>query len=121
MTNKPASKSLSVRLTPEERLRLEDEAGSQPLSWYVRTKLLGEKTVKRKIRGGHVVKDHEALGHVLGLLGTSEIAASLATLAKAAKSGSLPVTPETEKALLAACSYIQAMHKALMRALGFRL
>lgn len=120
MTTKTASKTLSVRLTPEEHLRLEAEAGNQPLSWYVRSKLLGKKASKRKIRGGHVVKDHEALGHVLGLLGATDMASSLSVLAKAAQSGSLPLTPETEKALIAACDLIRDMHKALMRALGFR-
>jgi hypothetical protein len=120
MTSKPASKTLSVRLTPEERLRLEMEAGSQPVSTYARSKLLGGKAASRKVRGKHAVKDHEALGRILGLLGASGITANLNALAKAVKNGALLVTPETESAICTACADIRTMHAALMQALGFR-
>ena len=120
MTIKPASKTLSVRLTPEERLRLELEAGNQPVSTYARLKLLDGQSAVRKVRGRAVIKDHESLGRVLGMLGTSHLAASIRTLAKAVETGNLPVTPETAFALKTACGDIRAMRDALMKALGFR-
>ena len=111
---------LSVRLTPEEHAHLMVEAGGQSLSAYVRAKLLDGEAQKRKIRGKTATKNHQALGRVLALLGSSNIAANLSALAKAAKNGALPVSTETEAAITKACTDIHTMRNTLMRALGFR-
>ncbi|MEM7192531.1 MAG: hypothetical protein AAF405_06615 [Pseudomonadota bacterium] len=108
----------SLRLTYEERARLEAEAGDKPLGVYIRERLLGEDTTPRKRRGNSPVKDKEALGRVMGALGASRLSANLNQLAKAVNSGSLPVTPETEAELGEACRDIADMRADLMRALG---
>jgi hypothetical protein len=53
------------------------------------------------------------------MLGESRLANNLNQLAKSANTGSLPVTPETEKALREASAEIHQMRAMLMRALGF--
>ena len=120
MTKKTAYKLLSVRMTPEAYAELQAKAGDMTLSAYARAYLLGANAPKIQTCNKAPVKDYEALGRALGLLGKSDLAASLAVLAKAARNGSLPVAPETEAALLKACADIGAMRDALIKALGLK-
>ena len=116
---KPAP--FSLRLTFEERAKLEQEAGNKPLGAHIRSKLFHGKEVPRrcvKRRRRAPLKDEKALGELLGKLGQARLASNINQLAKAANSGSLPVTPETEKALQDACSDVRIMRFLLMRALG---
>lgn len=108
----------SLRLTLEERARLEVEAGDLPLGAYIRERLLGDDTAPRTRRGNSPVKDKEALGRVMGALGAARLSANLNQLAKAVNTGSLPVTPETEAELQEACRKIADMRADLLRALG---
>ncbi|MCR9122963.1 MAG: hypothetical protein NXH91_11900 [Phyllobacteriaceae bacterium] len=108
----------SLRLTHEERAQLEAEANGKPLGAYIRERLLGDDAAPRKRAGNSPVKDKEALGRVVGALGTSRLSANLNQLAKAVNTGSLPVTPETEAELAEACREIADMRADLLRALG---
>jgi len=108
----------SIRLTFEERATLENAAAGMPLGAFVRERLFGEDLTPRRTRGKNPVKDHQELGHALALLGASRLSANLNQLAKAVNTGSLPVTPETEADLRAACEAVAEMRAALMRALG---
>lgn len=110
----------SLRLTFEERAKLEKNAAGMALGAYIRERLLGEDAVPRRTRGRFPVKDQEALGRVLAALGQSRLSANVNQLARAVNSGSLPVTPETEAALQEACADIAAIRHDLMRALGSR-
>jgi hypothetical protein len=110
----------SLRLTFEERARLEQEAGDQPIGAYIRGKLFDGKTTKPRRRHKRPVKDHQALGKLLGELGKARLANNLNQLARAVNSGSLPVTPDTEKALREACAEIQWLRKTLLEALGLK-
>ncbi|MDF2365644.1 hypothetical protein [Sneathiella sp.] len=110
----------SLRLTYEERARLECDAAGRTLSAYIREKLFGDTVSRRRVKGRNPIKDHEALGRVLGALGGSRLSSNLNQLAKAVNSGSLPVTPDTEKDLQEACKAIEAIRIDLMRALGNR-
>jgi hypothetical protein len=107
-----------VRLTCEERARLEHDATGMSLGAYIRLRLFGENAALRKSRGRQPVKDHEALGRVLGALGGSRLSQNLNQLAKAVNTGSLPVTPETERDLKEACASVALLRAELMRALG---
>lgn len=111
----------SLRLTFEERAQLNKAAAGMSLGAYIRGQLLGANASPRKTRGKFPVKDHEALGRVLGQLGNSRLANNINQLAKAANTGSLPVTAETERELLSACASIQNMRDELLRALGARI
>jgi len=66
----------SLRLTYEERARLDAERGDKPLSVYIRERLFGDDATPRKRRGNSPVQDKEALGRVLGALGQSRLSAS---------------------------------------------
>lgn len=108
----------SLRLTYEERARLDAERGDQSLGGYIRERLFGEDAAPRKKRGNSPVQDKETLGRVMGALGQSRLSANLNQLAKAVNTGSLPVTPETEAELIEACREVSEIRDALMRALG---
>lgn len=107
----------SLRLTFEERARLEQDAAGMALGAYVREQLFGDDVAPRKTRGKFAVKDHEALGRVLAALGASHLSNNLNQLARAVNTGSLPVTPETEHDLAEACAAVQEMRQALLTAL----
>ncbi|KPM12302.1 plasmid mobilization relaxosome protein MobC [Citromicrobium sp. WPS32] len=107
----------SLRLTFEERARLEEERGDQPLGAFIRERLFEGKQAKRR-RGKRPVKDHRQLAKLAAMLGQSRIASNLNQLAKAANSGSLPVSKETEDALQSACTEVRRMRFILMRGLG---
>lgn len=92
--------------------------GSKALSAYIREQLFGDDAAPRKRSGNSPVQDVEALGRVLGALGQSRLSSNLNQLARAVNTGSLPVTPETEAELAAACRDISAMRADLLRALG---
>lgn len=107
----------SLRLTFEERAQLEREAGDMPLGTYIRSRLFNTATAPRK-RERRPVKDYQVLAKVLGELGRSRLANNLNQLAKAANSGSLPVTPDTERELRVTCEAVQAIRYDLIAALG---
>lgn len=110
-----------LRLTFEERARLEAEAGDMPLGAYIKHRLFSSDPASiPRIRPRRPLKDQEALGRVLGLLGRARLANNLNQLAHAANTGSLPVTPDTEAALNEACEEIAFMRRELLRALGQR-
>ena len=62
--------------------------------------------------------DHALLGQALALLGASRLSSNMNQIAKAAHMGALPVTPELNADLDAACAEIKVMRRVLMQALG---
>jgi len=122
-TEKPATKKptpFSLRLSFDERARLEQDASGMALGAYIRDRLFGEEAAPRQTRGHFPVKDYAALGRVLAALGQSRLSNNLNQLAKAVNTGSLPVTPETEADLRQACKDVQAMRRDLLIALGLQ-
>ena len=114
-THKPSP--FCLRLSQEERARLEYEAGDTPLGTYIRSRLF-ESPTPRKRRMKRPVKDHKTLAELLTKLGASRIANNLNQLAHAANSGSLLLMPEIEEELRQALADIAWMRKALMKSLG---
>jgi hypothetical protein len=108
----------SLRFTFEERAQLERDSAGMSLGAYIRSRIFDENLPKRRTRGKHPVKDHKELGKLLGELGRSKIANNLNQLAKAANSGSLEVSPDTEQAIQEGCSEINWMRHTLISALG---
>lgn len=108
----------SIRLTFEERARLDADRGRVSLAAHIRERLFGDDATPRKKPGNSPIKDAEALGRVLGALGGSRLSSNLNQLAKAVNTGSLPVTPETEADLAAACEEVRSLRADLLRALG---
>jgi hypothetical protein len=90
-----------------------------PLGAYIRSQVFHGKKTRQRRRRKRPIKDYQVLGQLLGELGNARLANNLNQLAKLANTGSLPVTPETEKALREACAEVQSMRKMLLESLGF--
>lgn len=113
------AKSLSVRLTPEERAALTARAGTLPLSTFIRDTLLEAAAREPRRKQRSPVADQQALAMVLAVLGQSRLSSNLNQLAKAANIGALLMDQETEASLCAAIEDIAAIRAMLMRALGY--
>jgi hypothetical protein len=120
MDDSRTTSPISIRLTFQERATLEKEAGDQPLSTYMRSILLDpDKRTGSRAKRRSRVEDGRALARALALLGQTRLANNLNQLAKAANIGALPVSPETELALVQATAEIRLMRQELMQALGY--
>ena len=109
----------SIRFTEEERAWLDKVAAGIPLSDFLRPLIFNEALLKKRRKPRKSpVKDYQILASVQGELGKSRLANNVNQLAKAANSGSLEVSPDTERALQQACSDIRWMRNALIAALG---
>lgn len=107
----------SLRLTFEDRARLEREAAGMPLGAYIRERLLSASPIPQR-RYQFPVKDRQSLIKALGLLGQSRLANNVNQLAKAANLGTLPVSPETEAELQEAARDIALIRDSLLKAIG---
>ena len=118
MSKRKRPSPFCLRLTFEQRAKLEAGAAGMSLASYIHWRLFDPDQPPPRQRGKAPVKDQEAIARVIGLLGQSRIANNLNQLAKQANLGTLPVTPDTEAALLEAAADISAMRDMLVRALG---
>lgn len=113
----------SLRLTFEERAKLEELAGDIPLGTYIKRKVFDGKglgTKRARSRTRRPIKDEAKLARVLAMLGQSRLANNLNQLAKAINMGTLPVMPDTERDIRRACADIELIRRELMHALGHR-
>lgn len=110
----------SLRLTFEERAKLEEAANGVPLGAYIRAVLFDQELPKVRRRGTKPVADHAELAKVLAALGASRLSSNLNQMAKAVHYGSLPVNPDTEAELRSACADIADMRNMLVEALGLQ-
>lgn len=115
---KPPTPPFSLRLTFEERARLEEDAADMPLGAYIRSRVFDESRPPRRSRGRRPVKDHKELARLMAMLGNARLASNLNQLARAANSGSLIATPDTKAKLDAACDDVRFLRVTLMKALG---
>ncbi|MGJ8530376.1 plasmid mobilization protein [Maritalea sp.] len=109
---------LTLRLTAEERQRLEELAAGMTLSAYVRACVFSEETKRRKKRSGSTVEDKKAAAEALALLGQSRIASNLNQLAYHANIGALIVGPQEKADIAEANDHLAAIRALLMQALG---
>lgn len=118
MGKPPSLLFVSLRMTFEEKARLQQDADGLTVSEYMRWRLFDPNNPPPRRRGTAPVKDHQALAQVLGLLGQSRLSSNLNQLARSANSGSLPITPDTESALLEAVAQIHEIRRLLIEALN---
>ncbi len=95
--NRTALSPVTLRLTPEERERLEELADGMTLSAYIRACVFAKEARRRKHRPKNVIADKKAAAEALALLGQSRIANNLNQLAYHANIGALAIE-EAEKA-----------------------
>ncbi|MGB4101768.1 MAG: plasmid mobilization relaxosome protein MobC [Alphaproteobacteria bacterium] len=107
-----------LRLSQEERTRLEQDAGDMPLGAYVRSRLFDTPILTPRRPEKRPVRDRVTLGRLLAELGKARLANNLNQLAKAVNSGSLPVTDETVQAIHEAYTGVTWMRQTLIAALG---
>lgn len=112
--------TISLRVTDAEKKRLERDAAGMSRSAYMRERLFGSSAQPRKTRGKHPVKDYEALGRVLGLLGRSQLANDLNELNWAVENGTVKIDAATALAIKMACVDVAAMRSELVIALGLK-
>lgn len=105
---------LSLRLSADERARLERMADGQPLGSFIKTRLFSE----RRKTAAH--PSRVEIAQALALLGQSEVAPALRSMAKDAERGALPLDPETQASIRAACADIAVIKSLLMKALGIK-
>lgn len=91
------------------------------LGGYIQSRLFDSENPPPRRRGKNPVKDHKALAQVLGLLGQSRLSSNLNQLARSANTGSLPVTPDTEAALIEALDEIHEIRRLLIEALNLEV
>jgi hypothetical protein len=109
----------SLRLSADEKAELLRRAGNKPLGAYIRSCLLGSTQAPRR-SSRRPLKDEQALARLLTELGNARLANNLNQLAKAAHLGALPITQDTEQALVEACRDVRWMRDTLIAALGLR-
>ena len=109
---------VTLRLTTEEREKLEELADGMTLSAYIRACVFAEETRRRKRRPKNVVEDKKAVAEALALLGQSRIASNLNQLAYHANIGLLIEDEETKAQIAEANGYLQAIRSLLLKALG---
>lgn len=107
----------SIRLSFDERAQLQQAAGNMALGAYIREKVLADPEERRKVLKPPV-EDRQALAQLLAELGKAHLANNLNQLAKAVHTGSLDVTPDTEKMIREAYTEIMWMRETLVAALG---
>ncbi len=115
-TTKKRNAPFSLRLTVEERCKLEEEANGEPLGAYIKSRLFAGASYRSRARQ----TDREALGKVLGALGQSRIPQNLNQIAKAANIGAMPVTPDLVEELHETCAELKSLRQDIMAALGLR-
>lgn len=114
----PRPAPLSVRLSPENRARLERDAAGMSLGSYIHWRLFEPDTPLPRSRGKNPVKDHIALSKALAALGQSRIFSNLNQIARAIHTGVIVVTPEVEAELIEAIRHVRTIRKDLVEALG---
>lgn len=109
---------LTLRLTPEERAKLEELAVGMTLSTYVRACVFGHEAKRRKSRPKDVVADNKAVAEALALLGQSRIANNLNQLAYHANIGALNIGDIELSQINEAYEHILAIRALLVTALS---
>lgn len=109
---------LTLRLTAEEREKLEELAAGMTLSAYVRACVFAQETKRRKRRPKNVVEDKKVAAEALALLGQSRIASNLNQLAYHANLGVLAVGDDEKARIAEASDHLKAIRVLLMQALG---
>jgi hypothetical protein len=116
---------VSIRVTAEEKARLQEMAGSLAVSSYIRQRLFDDAAVvvrakryQKKPRQPHI--DHAQIAQLLGMFGQSELARSMLALSLAVQMGELEASAEVETKITQACTEIHDIKVALIMALGIK-
>lgn len=110
----------SLRLSPAEKDYLRKKAGKTPLGAYIKAKTFADGEPAQGRRSGLAVEDRKVMAQALALLGGGRYASNLHQIANAAHIGALPITPELEEELRAACRHVAEVKALLIQAIGLK-
>lgn len=110
----------SLRLSPVEKDYLRKKAGKTPLGAYIKAKTFADGDPAEGRRSGLAVEDRRAMAQALALLGSGRYASNLNQIAHAAHIGALPIGPELEDELRAACRHVAEVKTLLIQAIGLK-
>lgn len=106
---------LSVRLSDDERAKLERAAAGQSLNSYVKKRLFAGSGSRKS-----ATKDYSALARALSLLGRSDIQTRLTALLLAIEAEQLIASKDAERDIREACNTIRMIRAELVIALGLK-
>jgi hypothetical protein len=109
---------LTLRLTREERDRLDQLAAGMTLSAYVRACVFADDAKLRKTRPKDIADENKAAAEALALLGQSRIASNLNQLAYYANIGGLSIGEAEKTQIAEANAHLAAIRALLVEALG---
>jgi hypothetical protein len=115
---------VSIRVTAEEKAKLQQMAGTLAVSAYIRQRLFGDmaaarpKQYQEKPRQPKI--DHVEIARLLGMFGQSELARSMLALSLAVQAGELEASPEVQHQIGRACDDIHEIKTALIVALNIK-
>ncbi|WP_247676936.1 MULTISPECIES: MobC family plasmid mobilization relaxosome protein [unclassified Leisingera] len=110
----------SLRLTPDERQKLEAQIGAMPLASYIKSVVLADEAPKYRSRRKPPVAEQQLLAEVLARLGQTRHVNNLNQIAKHLNLGTLVIDPELEDDLKRAVAEVAWMRATLMEALGVK-
>ncbi|MGH1464113.1 MAG: plasmid mobilization protein [Cognatishimia sp.] len=116
--DRTAISPVTLRLTPDEREKLEELAAGMTLSAYIRACVFGKEARRRKHRPKDVIADKKAAAEALALLGQSRIASNLNQLAYHANIGTLAMDESAKHQIAEAYAQVLSIRSLLMQALG---
>ncbi|WP_235899897.1 plasmid mobilization relaxosome protein MobC [Tritonibacter aquimaris] len=108
----------SLRLTDEERQKLDAQAGAMPKGAYIKSVVFADEAPKYRSRRKPPVAEQQLLAEVLARLGQTRQANNLNQIAKHLNQGTLVVDPDLEADIKRAVAEVAWMRAALMKALG---
>lgn len=124
MSNKalksPKTRPISVRLTGEERLLLEQQARGRPLSEYIRNHLFPSGSTKSSEVRLSKMDRTRLLAQILAKLGTSKSGKALVDLSELVSAGVFPASEDIAATLRDAQIEFRSLRQDLLKALGSR-
>ena len=117
-TKRPAP--LSLRLSDEEREKIEAAAGSMPVSSYIKSVVLADDAPIYRKRKAIAEDDQKLLAEILARLGASRSANNLNQIAKHLNQGNLIVDEQLAEDLNQAVVEVAWIRTTLMEALGIK-
>lgn len=112
---------LSIRLSPDERARLEALAGKQPIGAFVKSRLFAANdNIPPQPNSRPIVNERVGFAKMLSMLAQMDVFLTLKELLKTVSNGHVQLKHGTESALNAAFRDLGEVRRLLIKALGIK-
>jgi len=118
---KEYSPAFSIRLSKEERAKLDAAAGDMPIGTYIRSRLFDSPSPRRHPRKHRPDIDRAALNKLLRELGRQHIASNLNRIMKAIEEGDLEIDEKLEMELRGFRAELRLLMRGIKKAMGKEL